>query len=207
MPSRRTLIVSAATLSVAGCLQEPSAGESETPNATGTPTSTLDRNDDAVERSGWDRGRSDHVPHRQVDLEADENVRYVGDGRVEVVMARSADGPASTEEMPFEEWAPIACTSGAAEAAIEYVREQVEDGISTGIGSHPDEDGRLVPRVRHVTVVEDGETVSEPPISYDELRDRTPRSATGRATIDDLAHECRVPVLVKRLERGPIRDG
>lgn len=202
MPSRRKLIASAAALSVAGCLQGPPASQPET----GTPTATRDKYDDHS-RSAWDRGRADHTPHREVDLEADENVRYVGDGQVEVVMARNAEGPASTEVMPFEEWAPIACTSGAAEAAIECVRQQVDEGLMTGIGSHPDEDGRLVPRIRHVTVVEDGETVSEPPVSYAELLDRTPRSATARATIQDLAHECRVPVLVKRVERQPYRDG
>lgn len=204
MPSRRRLLAGAVALTTGGCIQESPVGGPRVNSESGTPTPTRDRHDDAVERSEWDRGRADHTPHREVDLEADENVRYVGDGRVEVVMARNADGPASTEEMPFEEWAPIACTSGAAKAAIEYVREQAEDGISTGIGSHPDEDEHLAPRVRHVTVVEDGETVSEPRISYEELLDQTPRSATARATIAEHSHECLVPVLVKQVERQPV---
>ncbi|PSP75755.1 hypothetical protein BRC81_14400 [Halobacteriales archaeon QS_1_68_20] len=118
---------------------------------------------------------------------------------VRIVVARGPDGPASFEEMPFEEWMSIEAT----EVALERVRSVTADRLGTsefgsGMGRPPEDapvDGMVV--WVHATYSErDGETVT-PAVPLARLADVAPRSVDVSVSMAGDEFSRTVPVFAR----------
>ena len=130
----------------------------------------------------------------------DGDYTYVpGNHSVRYPATMSGGEVASYRTIPFEQWARVEC----AEAGTIAVREHLNATLptdrlrDTGIGKH--DDVPLHIGVSHNTVMDEhGDVVYEPPVSAQELANRTPRSVT--ATIDFAGQTATntVPVYVQK---------
>jgi hypothetical protein len=136
----------------------------------------------------------------------DDNMEYFPENEtVRYVAARSGDEPAMYSTIAFDEWASIEC----AEAAAVRVREVTVDRLGTdefgsAIGRPPTfADGDdVVVWLSLQTRIEDGETVSTPTISRDQLADAAPRSVDTTVSLDGDEFSRAVPVFARHVEMG-----
>jgi hypothetical protein len=128
---------------------------------------------------------------------ANETVRFV--------TIRNADGPVQFDTWSFEEWGSIEC----AEVGLERVREATADRLGTdefgsSIGQPPGffSSNSLVVWLEVATQVEDGETVSTPTVSLDQLANVAPGSVEATVSIKGDTFSRTVPVFAEHVEMG-----
>lgn len=125
--------------------------------------------------------------HHQVE---NEDVTYLGDGRVEVVTARGRDGPTASVIREFEDWAPGRCARVAGQAALAHVQDRLDhpEGIGGGHGRLVEEYGDTHAFIQYTR------TEDDPPVSFEEVADHTPPQVSVTVELEDHQHDCTIPV-------------
>lgn len=147
------------------------------------------------------RGAADAEVHDGRTLEDEDNVDYVGDGKVEVVVARARSEPYRTETVPFEEWAERKCMQVAADAvSIHLKRKRPElDRVGSTHGEPYSEEREPGVVIQYVVEGDGSDRVeSKPPIGYGELVEITPRDASATVEFEGHEHRATFPVWVER---------
>lgn len=118
--------------------------------------------------------------------------------------SRSTDGTGPYETEPFERWASRKCAAVGADVVLPTIRDR-SDGEVTGVATGVS--GTLVGTVVTVRVGAtydlDGNVVSEPSVSVEEVIDVTPRTVRATITLDGREHTRPVPVFV---EEGDVSE-
>lgn len=151
------------------------------------------------------RGEADAVARYETTIQ-DDDVDYVGNGTVEIVVAQSGGDPVRTETEPFEEWAERRCLTAAQAGVWRHVKDEIGDDYDLdtsnfrfGHGAEagaPRSNGVIVTYL--VTLDHDDNVVDQPSIPFDELVDVTPESATATIKFEGQEHHCEGPVWVER---------
>lgn len=215
-PRRRLLAASGSVVaSLAGCLGRVSDGpagapESETETTSDEPSSTADgtETDEATDDS------NDYPATVEVTtaVERDE-IEYVeGNGTVRYVAAYGSKDPEGDDETPperepiyehrpFEEWAETECVSAGSRRVHEAMTDRLDgeaEGVSAGMGR---EDGEMVVRVAHETILDrDGDVVSEPSVPYERVEAVAPERVEATVTLAGRSHSCTVSVTTREME-------
>lgn len=177
---------------------EPSGGDESVADDGSTGDETESKSgSETGDDTGRRRGEADAEVHGSETAAEDDSIEYVGDGTVEIVIARSGDEPIETTTEPFEEWATVWCARIASEAMFEYLNDRLESMRGIGVGSRY---GTGV-TVDHTTMYDrDGEKISEPEIEFDRLVSETPRTASATVEAGEHEHTCELPVYVRQYD-------
>jgi hypothetical protein len=220
----------AATAGLAGCLDGHGPSGVPVPETNVTPDSTRPESrrpgSDATDATTTDSGasgtttgkpasefvrcRGDPVSaERSVTDEPgyeDDDMEYFPENEtVRYVAARSRGEPAKYSTIAFDDWASLECAEAAAVRTREVTADRLgTDEFGSAIGRPPefaDGDDSVV-RLSLETRVEDGETVSTPTVSRDQLADAAPRSVEATVSLADEEFSRTVPVFAHHVEIG-----
>lgn len=189
-PTRRDILLAVAgSLSVAlsGCVSRVAS----------TGARAYDRTTGPYER-GPRQGQADSLTLDQTVVVDDPELDYLPEkNAVRFPSLMNESGVVATDTMPFDRWSQLQCAEAALDPAWRVVERHL-DGDDTGLGrgvtsSFPG----MVVEFSHTTTIDDeGEVVSAPPVTFDELRDITPRSVTATVSLDEKTATHTVPVQV-----------
>jgi hypothetical protein len=197
--TRRTVLLAAASLSVglSGCLSR----------RLGAAARAYDRVRGPYDR-GPRQGRADPLTLDETVVVDDPDLDYLPEkNAVRFPSLMNESGVVAFDTMPFDRWSQLQCAEVALDPAWAVVAERL-DGDSTGLGrgvtaSFPG----MVVEFSHTTTVDDeGEVVSAPPVTFDELLDVTPRSVTATVSLDEETATHTVPVQVVGVVRPEGRE-
>lgn len=139
-------------------------------------------------------------------LEEDDEVRYVAAWRHTNRDAVEEGEPPEREPVyettPFDRWSETQCLSAAATAASEYVAEELGiEGIAGGITSRIDDadvDRAAIVTI-HTSLDRDGDLLSTPDVSFEDLVAATPATVRARYELEDRSAKMDVPIYAQHV--------
>lgn len=183
---------------VGGCLGTSSTAETE---STRTVDRTTPSREPELESRGPARGQSDADVETSV-TESDDDVTYIAANDTVRYVARwrrTGDGASLREPVyetvPFEQWTRTENLTAAARAAAAHADETLgTDQVGYGIAS--DVDGRDTVALVSVKAVldRDGELITRPSVSFQELVAATPASVAVTYHLDGQTSQVDAPV-------------
>jgi hypothetical protein len=189
-PTRRDALLAVAgslSFALSGCLSRVASDGAR----------AYDRTTGPYER-GPRQGRGDPLTLGETVVVDDPDLELASGGdAVRFPSLMNESGVVATDTMPFDRWSQLQCAEAALDPAWRVVERRL-DGESERLGrgvtsSFPG----MVVEFSHTTTVDDeGEVVSAPPVTFDDLLDITPRSVTATVSLDEKTVTHTVPVQV-----------
>lgn len=139
----------------------------------------------------------------------DDAIEYLPEtDRVRYARVSTPEGPDDYETAPFERWASRRCASVGSDVVLPTIRDRVDTEL-TGIGKGVSSEyfGLAITVSATTTRNRDGEVVSEPSLSVDQLRAVTPRTIEATVRLSDREHTRGVPVFVEESEAAYADSG
>lgn len=140
----------------------------------------------------------------------DDNVDYVGNDTVEIVIARGgSDEPIETHTEPFSEWIERKCGDAASWAVADHLRDAFDHHLASWAGVTFEygqplysalDPGVLVNYVHRSAGVDDPDRPE-----YEAFVRSTPRTASATVEFEGRTHRCTSPVWVQKVTRAYVR--
>lgn len=151
------------------------------------------------------QGRGEPVDRPEVQDVHEKNVSYLGNGQVEIVLARDGAGnPIETTTEPVEKWLQTACGDVLRLPVSRRLRDALDhpptrwQSISIEARQPRDESLTSGVVVEYPVTTNHGWPIEQPEWGFETVVEATPATASGRIRFEGLTHECTLPVWVER---------